>query len=167
MTERTCAIQLESQDMHGLTMFPTQHTPRACRQACTPPDSRESPGHRRMGPLSRARPGLAALALLATMLLSYPARVWAFAPGEKSERAPQADREETRGTEGKGRKADKGTRRGGRKRMTLEDEFLIEGKLEKPSAFYILRRSSLEYDWARLDARFSPLVLESVQDPLF
>ncbi|MEX1369248.1 MAG: hypothetical protein AB1Z98_39330 [Nannocystaceae bacterium] len=52
-------------------------------------------------------------------------------------------------------------------RRVIEDEFLVEGKLEKPSAYYILRRSSLDYDWARLDAKFSPLVLESVQDPLF
>lgn len=52
-------------------------------------------------------------------------------------------------------------------RTVIEDEFLVEGKLEKPSAYYILRRSSLDYDWARLDAKFSPLVLESVQDPLF
>ena len=54
-----------------------------------------------------------------------------------------------------------------RTRASGVDEFLVEGKLEKPSAYYILRRSSLDYDWARLDAKFSPLVLESVQDPLF
>lgn len=55
----------------------------------------------------------------------------------------------------------------GGKRTVIQDEFLVEGKLEKPSAYYVLRRSSLDYDWARLDAKFSPLVLESVQDPLF
>jgi hypothetical protein len=60
----------------------------------------------------------------------------------------------------------KDRRRAG-KRTVIKDEFLVEGKLEKPSAYYILRRSSLDYDWARLDAKFSPLVLESVQDPLF
>ena len=49
----------------------------------------------------------------------------------------------------------------------IDEEFLIEGKLEKPNAYYILRRSQVDFDWARLDARFSPLVLESVQDPLF
>lgn len=54
----------------------------------------------------------------------------------------------------------------GKKKISL-DEFLVEGKREKPSAYYILRRSQLDHDWARLDARFSPLVLESVQDPLF
>lgn len=56
---------------------------------------------------------------------------------------------------------------GGKKVISLDDEFLVEGRLEKPSAFYVLRRSATDYDWARLDAVFTPLVLESVQDPLF
>lgn len=55
----------------------------------------------------------------------------------------------------------------GKKVITVDEEFLVEGRLEKPSAFYVLRRSSTDYDWARLDAVFTPLVLESVQDPLF
>ncbi len=53
------------------------------------------------------------------------------------------------------------------KKISLDDDFLVEGKLEKPSAFFVFRRSAIEYDWARLDAQFAPLVLESVQDPLF
>ena len=55
----------------------------------------------------------------------------------------------------------------GRKKISLDDEFLVEGKLEKPSAFFVFKRTALDYDWARLDAQFAPLVLESVQDPLF
>lgn len=55
----------------------------------------------------------------------------------------------------------------GKKVISLDDEFLVEGQLEKPSAFYVLRRSSTDYDWARLDATMTPLVLESVWDPLF
>lgn len=58
-------------------------------------------------------------------------------------------------------------RASGKKRISLDDEFLVEGKLEKPSAFFVFKRSAVEYDWARLDALFAPLVLESVQDPLF
>jgi hypothetical protein len=58
-------------------------------------------------------------------------------------------------------------RPGNKQVISLDDDFLVEGKLEKPSAFYVLRRSSTDYDWARLDAVFTPLVLESVQDPLF
>lgn len=59
------------------------------------------------------------------------------------------------------------TNPGGKKVIALDDEFLVEGQLEKPSAFYVLRRSSTDYDWARLDATMTPLVLESVWDPLF
>lgn len=56
---------------------------------------------------------------------------------------------------------------GGKKVISLDDDILVEGQLEKPSAFYVLQRSSTDYDWARLDASMTPLVLESVWDPLF
>jgi hypothetical protein len=59
------------------------------------------------------------------------------------------------------------SRSSGKKRISLDDEFLVEGKLEKPSAFFVFKRSAVDYDWARLEALFAPLVLESVQDPLF
>jgi len=58
-------------------------------------------------------------------------------------------------------------RTGGKKVISLDDDFLVEGKLDKPSAFLLLRRSAMDYDWARLSAVLAPLVLESVQDPLF
>jgi hypothetical protein len=87
----------------------------------------------------------------------------ADAPREGSTTKP-ATTEASRPPSEAGRDRRRGT---GTKRTVIQDEFLIEGKLEKPSAYYVLRRSSLDYDWARLDAKFSPLVLESVQDPLF
>jgi hypothetical protein len=59
------------------------------------------------------------------------------------------------------------TVRRGKKKVNISDDFLIEGAREKPSAYFLFKRASTEYDWARLDARFTPLVLESVQDPLF
>ncbi|HFE45071.1 MAG TPA: hypothetical protein ENJ18_06190 [Nannocystis exedens] len=58
-------------------------------------------------------------------------------------------------------------RAGGKKVISLEDDFLVEGKLDKPSAFFILKRSAADYDWARLNVELAPLVLESIQDPLF
>ena len=65
-------------------------------------------------------------------------------------------------------KPGKPSKRRGRRVMELdEDEFEIFGELEKPSAYYVLQRSSIDHDWSRIDARFTPLVLESVQDPLF
>jgi hypothetical protein len=104
------------------------------------------------------------------MLLGNPAYAQEPASNEPKE-APtssSAANETTRSKATAGTKpAGTGVKKEGKRRIALEDEFLVEGKLEKPSVFYILRRSSLDYDWARLDARFTPLVLESVQDPLF
>lgn len=68
---------------------------------------------------------------------------------------------------GKGKKKQSAADAAAGRKISLEDDFLVEGKLDKPNAYYILRRSQAGYDWARLDAKFLPLVLESVQDPLF
>ncbi len=104
---------------------------------------------------SRAR--LLGLAVVGSLLAVPAARA---APGPAS--APAA----AGGKKAGGGKAGKAGKKG-KRRIALEDEFLVEGHLEKPSAFYVLRRSSIDYDWARVDAKFIPLVLESVQDPLF
>ena len=98
---------------------------------------------------------LAVAGVLSTMLL--PCRALAQDPtpeGAAEASAPEPAASTTKSS-------------GGGKRISLDDEFLVEGKLEKPSAFFVFKRSSLDYDWARLDAQFTPLVLESVQDPLF
>jgi hypothetical protein len=71
------------------------------------------------------------------------------------------------GSEASSTSSDGKARTSGKKRISLDDEFLVEGKLEKPSAFFVFKRSAVDYDWARLEALFAPLVLESVQDPLF
>lgn len=91
----------------------------------------------------------------------------AAAPADVAPASPDESEAEVEATKTGAARRDRkrGDTPGGR--TVIEDEFLVEGKLEKPSAYYILRRSSLDYDWARLDAKFSPLVLESVQDPLF
>lgn len=110
--------------------------------------------------------GLALAVLFSSMALSFAAH--AQAPTQPAATSP-ADTK--RGAQAKpastGKAKSAGTSSGGKKVISLDDEFLVEGKLEKPSAFYVLRRSSTDYDWARLDAVFTPLVLESVQDPLF
>lgn len=94
---------------------------------------------------------LAVTAVLSTMALPLRAHAQDPTPAAEPAAAP----------------ASKPSTSSGSKRISLDDEFLVEGKLEKPSAFFVFKRSALEYDWARLDAQFTPLVLESVQDPLF
>lgn len=107
------------------------------------------------------RPILALAPLTALLALLSPASVLAQPPGEGTQAT--ADRTSAASTDA-GRRGDP---RRGLKKISLDDDFLVEGELEKPSAFYVFRRSELDYDWARLDAKFTPLVLESVQDPLF
>jgi hypothetical protein len=95
--------------------------------------------------------------LTALLALLSPSSVLAQPPGEGTQSTAGA-------TSGTDRRSDPPS---GLKKISLDDDFLVEGELEKPSAFYVFRRSELDYDWARLDAKFTPLVLESVQDPLF
>jgi hypothetical protein len=81
----------------------------------------------------------------------------AFAPAARADDAPPADSKTSTPERAKSSK----------KVISLDDDFLVEGQLDKPSAFYILKRSEADYDWARLGVELAPLVLESVQDPLF
>lgn len=97
-----------------------------------------------------------------------PARESSDAAEAASKTAPPSSgKAKAKGGKGKQPAATKSGRKGKGGKNVIDEEFLIEGKLEKPNAYYILRRSQVDFDWARLDARFSPLVLESVQDPLF
>lgn len=101
----------------------------------------------------RASSVLAVAAVLSTMLLPC----WALAQDPTPESSSASSTTSSSSSTGSS----------GTKKISLDDEFLVEGKLEKPSAFFVFKRSALEYDWARLEALFTPLVLESVQDPLF
>lgn len=115
--------------------------------------------------------GLALAVLFSSMAFASTAH--AQTPSQPAPAAPAAGKATGKSSSKKATKAEPKssakptTNKAGNKVISLDDEFLVEGKLEKPSAFYVLRRSSTDYDWARLDAVFTPLVLESVQDPLF
>ncbi len=47
--------------------------------------------------------------------------------------------------------------------MRFSDDVVIEGKVHKPSAFYVLQRSTVEYQWEQLREAFLPKILESVK----
>lgn len=51
---------------------------------------------------------------------------------------------------------------GGRKVYKIEGEIVIEGKIQKPEAFYVLQKSSINYDWHELKQDFVPKILDSV-----
>ena len=56
--------------------------------------------------------------------------------------------------------------RGGRKVYRITEEIRIEGKIQKPEAFYVLQKSSINYEWQKLDEKFLPRIIETVsKDP--
>lgn len=56
---------------------------------------------------------------------------------------------------------------GGKKVYKIEGEIVIEGKIQKPEAFYVLQKSSINYDWNELKQEFVPKILESVSKSPF
>jgi hypothetical protein len=56
---------------------------------------------------------------------------------------------------------------GGRKTYVIKDEIRIEGKIQKPEAFFFYQKSSINYDWQELKQDFIPKILDSVSHAPF
>lgn len=56
---------------------------------------------------------------------------------------------------------------GGKKVYVIKTGFVIEGRIQKPNAFYVLQRSQINYDWAALKQDFVPKILEAVRKSPF
>jgi hypothetical protein len=55
----------------------------------------------------------------------------------------------------------------GRKTYIIKDEIRIEGKIQKPEAFFFYQKSSINYDWQELKKDFIPKILDSVSHAPF
>jgi hypothetical protein len=51
---------------------------------------------------------------------------------------------------------------GGKKIYRITEEIRIEGKIQKPEAFFFYQKSSINYDWQELKQDFVPRILDSV-----
>jgi hypothetical protein len=56
---------------------------------------------------------------------------------------------------------------GKKKVYRIKTEFVIEGRIQKPNAFYVLQRSNINYEWTDLKKDFVPAILESVREHPF
>jgi hypothetical protein len=98
---------------------------------------------------------LASLALV--FALSAPAtRVFAEDPPAGA--APAADAQPA--TAAPKVKIEKGA--GGKKVYRILEDIRIEGKIQKPEAFFFYQKSSINYDWQELKQDFVPKILDSV-----
>ena len=62
-------------------------------------------------------------------------------------------------------KVERGT--GGHKVYRITEEIRIEGKIQKPEAFFFYQKSSINYDWQELKQDFIPRILDSVSKAPF
>lgn len=62
-------------------------------------------------------------------------------------------------------KVERGT--GGHKVYRITEEIRIEGKIQKPEAFFFYQKSSINYDWQELKQDFIPKILDSVSKAPF
>ena len=62
-------------------------------------------------------------------------------------------------------KVERGT--GGHKIYRITEEIRIEGKIQKPEAFFFYQKSSINYDWQELKQDFVPKILDSVSKAPF
>lgn len=51
----------------------------------------------------------------------------------------------------------------GKKVYRITEEIRIEGKIQKPEAFFFYQKSSINYDWQELKQDFLPRILDSVE----
>jgi hypothetical protein len=51
---------------------------------------------------------------------------------------------------------------GGKTVYRITEAIRIEGKIQKPEAFYVLQKSAINYDWQELKQDFIPKILDSV-----
>jgi hypothetical protein len=57
-------------------------------------------------------------------------------------------------------KVEKGA--GGKKVYRITEEIRIEGKIQKPEAFFFYQKSTINYDWQELKQDFIPKIVDSV-----
>jgi hypothetical protein len=93
------------------------------------------------------------LLLAIALPLLTASHVWAQAAGD----APAGDTAAAPAT-----KVDIRKGANGKKTYVIKDEIRIEGKIQKPEAFFFYQKSSINYDWQELKQDFIPKILDSV-----
>lgn len=49
----------------------------------------------------------------------------------------------------------------GQRVFRITEGIVVEGRLQKPNAFYVLQRSSIDYDWETLNQGFLPKIIQA------
>ena len=104
---------------------------------------------------------IATTATAAALLLLNPTFTHAQPAGD----APAQGEQGQQGDDAPKVKVERGA--GGKKVYRIQTEITIEGKIQKPEAFYVLQKSSINYDWQELKQQFLPKIIDSVSKAPF
>jgi hypothetical protein len=121
--------------------------------------------------VTRARTQLlVAVVTLAVVILAIVGRGWAQqskpAPAAPGAAAPAASGAGgAGGSEAPKVKVERGA--GGKKIYRITEDIRIEGKIQKPEAFFFYQKSSINYDWQELKQDFLPRILDSLNGAPF
>ena len=55
----------------------------------------------------------------------------------------------------------------GRKIIRITESIVVEGRIQKPNAFYLLQKSRIDYDWETLKQDFLPKIIEATKGAPF
>jgi hypothetical protein len=99
------------------------------------------------------------LLLMAVVSIPAPAGAQAPAPA-RNPPAPAAPAPPPAAEAAPKVKVEKGA--GGKKVYRITEEIRIEGKIQKPEAFFFYQKSTINYDWQELKQDFLPRILDSV-----
>lgn len=51
----------------------------------------------------------------------------------------------------------------GQKVFRITEGIVVEGRIQKPNAFYVLQRSTIDYDWETLNQGFLPKIIQATE----
>jgi len=117
---------------------------------------------------------LRAAALIAPMVVSLTVAAQSPAPPKAASKPRAAAAASPAGTGAGGTggstdapkvKVERGA--GGKKIYRITEDIRIEGKIQKPEAFFFYQKSSINYDWQELKKDFLPNILDSVNHSPF
>ena len=106
------------------------------------------------GAKMRARTIIARIVTVVALALAVPALAQTDGKTEEGKDPPDPKVKVERG-------------KGGKKVYRITQGFVIEGRIQKPNAFYVLQRSQINYDWAGLKQKFVPRILDAVRKSPF
>ena len=104
--------------------------------------------------------------LALTVAAFVPGGAWAqAAPSARTAPAAAAPAQPAAADAATKVKVEKGA--GGKKVYRITEEIRIEGKIQKPEAFFFYQKSTINYDWQELKQDFIPKILDTVSHAPF